>query len=199
MAITATLLALGAAGALAKGAGQIGAARAGKLSRAEKEELARIEKARAEGNLGLTEKQDARLEQQFLGQRGGSQRQAQQLALQQQTASGPVSGRDVFLREQARSVAERGMAADQNLQRAQADSAAAAQQRQRATQLRGQEIQAKAATRAAVGQTIGDTLSFAGDIGMLGAMGKIDPAFGGEMDAWLQNATSADIATSSGD
>jgi hypothetical protein len=91
------------------------------------------------------------------------------------------------------------MAADQNLQRAQADSAAAAQQRQRATQLRGQEIQAKAATRAAVGQTIGDTLSFAGDIGMLGAMGKIDPAFGGEMDAWLQNATSADIATSSGD
>jgi hypothetical protein len=65
--------------------------------------------------------------------------------------------------------------AQENLLRAQAEEAAAATQEARIAALRGQEMQAKAATRAAIGETIGGAAGAAGDIAMLAAMGKIPP------------------------
>jgi hypothetical protein len=169
-----------------------------KLSKAEEEELAELQKLKETGELGLTEAQEGRLEQQFLGRRGGLLREQQQAALQQQAAGGPVSGRDIFLREQARQAGQQELIAQENLLRAQAEEAAAATQEARIAALRGQEMQAKAATRAAVGETIGGALQYAGDLGMLGAMGKIDPAFGGEMDAWLQNFSAGTASQTTG-
>ena len=68
----------------------------------------------------------------------------------------------------------------ENTLRMQADEAAAASQQARMQALRGQQMQSKAAT-------VGGVLAQAGELGMMGAAGKIDPnAFGGEGDAWLQ-------------
>jgi len=185
---TATFLALGAAGALAKGAGQISAARATKLSREEKDELKDLQRLRERGQLGLTEEQAGKLDQTLLGQRGGLLREQQQQTLQQQASSGrPLSGRDIFLREQATQRGQQELLQQENTLRMQADEAAAASQQARMQALRGQQMQTKAATRAAIGDTVGNVLGQAGELGMMGAAGKIDPnAFGGEGDAWLQ-------------
>ena len=186
MPIGTTALLLAGGAALAKGAGQIASARAGKLTKEEKDELKRLQEAQAAGQLGLTEAQEGRLEQQFLGTRGGMLREQQQQALQQQAAGGPVSGRDIFLREQMRQKGQQDLIAQENLLRAQAQASAEQQQLARIQQLRGQEIQTKAATRAAVGETIGGALGAGADLAMLGAMGKIDPmAFEGEMTNWF--------------
>lgn len=171
--------ALGAASGLATGIGNIAAARAMRLTDEEQAELAELERRRAAGELGLTEAQAARLEQQYLMQQGGVRRQQQATALQQAAAAGPVSGRDVFLREQARGAGEAQMLQQQNLMRAQADAAAAAQQEQRLQQLRAQEKEVKAAMRSAVAGTVAGVLGAPVEqlqtYGLLSATGKISP------------------------
>ena len=105
-----TLLAGGAAIAKA-GAGVaqgVGTARAAKkmmLTDAEKRELADLEARQRQGELGLTEQQRGGLEARFLQEQAGATRELQTQGLQQAAArGGGVSGRELFLQDQARAM-----------------------------------------------------------------------------------------------
>ena len=110
--------ALQAAGGIASG---VGKARAGKkmmLSAAQRKELEDLEARKASGQLGLDEVQRGNIEQQFLAQQAGAQRELEAAGLQQAAArglGGAVSGRQVFLQEQAEAAAERGIRQQQNV------------------------------------------------------------------------------------
>ena len=120
--------ALQAAGGIASG---VGKARAGKkmmLSAAQRKELEDLEARKASGQLGLDEVQRGNIEQQFLAQQAGAQRELEAAGLQQAAArglGGAVSGRQVFLQEQAEAAAERGIRQQQNVAVMGADLAAA--------------------------------------------------------------------------
>ena len=120
--------ALQAAGGIASG---VGKARAGKkmmLSAAQRKELEDLEARKASGQLGLDEVQRGNIEQQFLAQQAGAQRELEAAGLQQAAArglGGAVSGREVFLQEQAEAAAERGIRQQQNVAVMGADLAAA--------------------------------------------------------------------------
>jgi len=175
----ATGTALGAAGALAGGIGNISAARQMRLTEDERRELEELQRARQAGQLGLTEAQEGRLEQQFATRRGGLLRQQQATALQQAAQAGPVSGRDVFLRQQAAQAGQAEILRAENELRAQAEAAAEATQTARLKELRQQDKAAKAAVRQAIGGTIAGVLGAPvqplQQYGLLSATGKISP------------------------
>jgi hypothetical protein len=175
-------MALQAGAGLASGIGNIAAARAMRLTADEERELEELRQRRQAGQMGLTEAQEGRLEQQFATRRGGMLRQQQATALQQAAQAGPVSGRDVFLREQAQQAGQTQMLQQENLLRAQADAAAAQEQEARLQSLQAQEKQAKAAIRQAVAGTVAGVLGAPVEplqtYAMLSATGKISPYAG---------------------
>ena len=175
-------MALQAGAGLASGIGNIAAARAMRLSSDEKRELEELRQRRQAGQLGLTEAQEGRLEQQFATRRGGMLRQQQATALQQAAQGGPVSGRDVFLREQAQQAGQAELLQQENMLRAQADAAAAQEQEARLQSLEAQKKQAKAAMGQAIAGTIAGVLGAPVEplqtYGMLSATGKISPYAG---------------------
>jgi F0F1-type ATP synthase membrane subunit c/vacuolar-type H+-ATPase subunit K len=143
--ITAALIAAGlasGAGAVAQGVGQARAAK--KLfTEADEEELAELRRRERTGE-ALTEAQRARLESRARIGQAAAARQLEAAALQQAAASarGPVSGRDVFLRQQAEQAAVRGMRQEQNLAIQSAEQAAEQANAARIQALREQQRQA---------------------------------------------------------
>lgn len=191
MAIGTTLLIGGAiaaaAGAGAKAGGRARAANKMGLNYEEEQELEELQRLRKAGELGLTDAQEQRLDQQLLTQRGGLMRQQQATALQQAAQQGPnVSGRDIFLREQLAQGEQKKMVREENVRRAQAESSAEQQQMARQAFLRQQQITSEAARAQAIGDMIGDPLAVGGQAAMsygtLSAQGKISP-YAGKTDA----------------
>lgn len=142
--MTAALIAAGfaAAGAIAKGVGQTRAAKE-LFTEADEEELAELRRRERTGET-LTEAQRARLESRARIGQAAAARQLEAAALQQAAASarGPVSGRDVFLRQQAEQAAVRGMRQKQNLAIQSAEQAAEQANAAKIQALREQQRQA---------------------------------------------------------
>ena len=139
----------GALGAGLSATGTLLAARAQRLTDEERAELEELERMQAAGELGFTEAEETRFEQQLLSQRAAERRAQEALALQQAAAGGPVAGRDVFLREQARAAERASLLREQNVARAAAEAQAAARAEARLQELRTQEKAVRAATRQA--------------------------------------------------
>lgn len=146
-ALTTALIVAGATAAgagIAKGVGEARAAR--KLFTEEQErELEELERRKRQDALGLTEREEGALRARFDAARSGTERQLQAAALQAAAARGAVSGRDVFLREQARQAAARQQTQQENLAVMEADAAKAAAEEARVDLLRQQESAAQAA------------------------------------------------------
>jgi hypothetical protein len=184
MPIAATTLLIGGAiasatAAGAKAGGRRAAAKRAGLSPEEQKELEELQKLRETGQLGLTDAQQQRLDQSLLTQRGGMMRQQQATALQQAAQAGPVSGRDVFLRQQTQQAGQQQMVREENALRQQADAAASDQQRARQAFLRQQQIASDVAKAQATADMFSDPLSVLGDAAMdvgLGlGTGDLDP------------------------
>lgn len=169
------------AGSVATGVGEIIAARQMRLTEDEEEELRRLEEARQAGQLGLTEEQEGRMSALFLAEQAQQARQAQQAQLAAAAARGPaISGREVFLEEQARQQADLQRTQQENVLRMQAQEQAAAQQEARMFALQQQEKAAKMAMARAVAGTIGGGLGTAGqaatNVGMMSLAGQLNLA-----------------------
>jgi hypothetical protein len=146
---TALLIAGGAkaASGIASGIGQARAAKKMMLTEAEQKELSELERRQQAGELGLTEGERGALEQRFLAEQAGAQRELEAAALQQAAArgmGGPISGREVFLAEQAEATAERQMRQSQNLAVADIDRAEAEAEAARMDAMRAQQKAAEA-------------------------------------------------------
>ena len=152
---------IGAVGAGISGVGKARAAKKMMLTDAEKRELEELGKRRRTGQLGLTEQERGRMEQQFLAEQAGAQRELEATALQQAAArglGGAVSGRDIFLQEQAQTQAERGMRQQQNVLVQQAEVTEAAAEEARIQAMRTQQKEAEAAHTAASWGAVGGAL-----------------------------------------
>jgi hypothetical protein len=143
--ITTALIAAGALGAGASVARGVGQARAAEklFNEADAAELERLRERERTGE-ALTEQQRARLESAARIGQGAATRELEAMALQAAAAGarGPTSGRDIFLREQAKQSALRGVRQQQNLAVAEAEQAAEAANRARIDALREQQRQA---------------------------------------------------------
>ena len=148
--LTLSLLILGGSQAVGGIASGIGKARAGKkmrLTDAEEQELRNLERRQKQGDLGLTERERMGIEQRFLAEQAGAQRELEAAALQQAAArglGGPISGREVFLAEQAEAFAERDIRQQQNVAVEEADRAEREAERARIDAFRAQQKQAEA-------------------------------------------------------
>ncbi len=150
-------------GGLSAGSGiasGVGTARAGKkqmLTADELAELRSLEARKRRGELGLSERQRATMEQQFLAEQAGAQRELEAGALQQAAArglTGAVSGRDVFLQEMAEVESARGLRQEQNVLVQEAEQVAAAAEQARIDAMRAQQKEAKALRAQGIGQAV---------------------------------------------
>ena len=147
--ITASLIASGvlsSVGAISQGVGGARAAKRLALSPAEQRELEELERRRRTGE-ALSERERSRLESEARVAQAGAARQLEASALQQVAAAstgGPVSGRSIFLREQAEQSALRGLRQEQNLAIRDAERAAEATNAARIEALRRQQREADA-------------------------------------------------------
>lgn len=170
--VTLALLAGGAAkaiGGIAQGIGTRRAAMAS-FSPEMQQRLEDLHRRQAEGELGLDEKQQAMLEQQYLSSQAAAARDLQASALQQAASAGPsVRGRDVFLRRQAEAEAQRQARQAQQAQVAAIDEAQRQAQREQIVQLEQAKAQAEAGKRAGTWQAVTGGLLGAGEAAMAGA------------------------------
>jgi hypothetical protein len=148
---------LAAAGGVAQG---VGTARAGKksmLTREELLELRSLEARKRRGELGLSDRQRSGMEQRFLAEQAGAQRELEAGALQQAAArglTGAVSGRDVFLQEMAEVESARGLRQEQNVLVQEAEQVAAAAEQARIDAMRAQQKEAKALRAQGIAQAV---------------------------------------------
>ena len=157
-----TALTIGSAAAsLAGGVAQgVGTARAGKkmmLSPEQQAELKRLEKLKREGKLGLSGRQRGAMEQRFLAEQAGAQREIEASALQQAAArglSGAASGRDIFLQEMAEVQGRQQLRQQQNIMVQEANERAAQEQRATIDALRAQQQQAEATRAQGIAQAV---------------------------------------------
>jgi len=167
---TALLIGAGAAKAVAGIAQGIGTARAAKkmmLTDAEQAQLAELEARQRRGELGLTEQQRGTLEARFLQEQAGATRELQAQGLQQAAArGGGVSGRELFLQEQARAGAQTGMRVQQGQVLAQAEREAAAAEAARITAMRQQQRLAEEQRAKGIAQAVTGGLAGAADVGL---------------------------------
>jgi len=168
--ITGAFIASAGADTLSSVIGGIGTARAGNLAFSEEEEreMNRLERLRRAGELGLTEKQRSEMEQRALQARAGAARQTQARQLQQQASSrmsGPISGRDIFLQEQAATAADLGARQAQNQALQQAEQQAEAIQLARLRDLQGQAEAEDIARVEGITQALGGTVEGVGEAG----------------------------------
>jgi hypothetical protein len=176
MPVTATALLVGGAiaaagGAAAKAGGRRASAKRAGLSPEEQKELEELQKLRETGQLGLTDAQQQRLDQSLLTQRGGMLRQQQATALQQAAQAGPVSGRDVFLRQQTQQAGQQQAVRDEAALRQQVEAAASDQQRARQAFLRQQQIASDMAKAQATADMFADPLGILGGAAMTAGTG----------------------------
>ena len=149
----------------------VGTARAAKklmLTDAEKRELEDLEKRQLKGELGLTDKQKGAAEQGFLASQAGAQRQLEALGIQQAAAQGAgigggITGRDIFLREQAKQSSIMDVNQKQNAMMAEADIAAANEERARIDNMRAQQKQAESMRAQGIAQAVSGGLGGAGE------------------------------------
>jgi len=142
------------------------------LTERQKKELEELQRRKQRGELGLTERELGAMEQRFLAEQAGAQRELEATALQQAAArglSGSVSGRDIFLQEQAQAQAERQMRQQQNLAVEEADRAKAAAEEARIDAMLGQQKQAEAMRAQGIMQAVSGGLAGAGDAAMKSA------------------------------
>ena len=135
-----------AAGALTRGVGGALAARQ-MFTREDRERLEELERLEREGALGATEEELARVEGLGASLRGATLRQQEaQSAREAAMMGGAVSGRDIFLREQAK--AQAGLEADEAIRTAmtEADVDARAAQEAEIKALRDARAGRRAAT-----------------------------------------------------
>jgi hypothetical protein len=172
-----TLMLLGTAAAkagagIAQGVGTARAAKKQMLTPREQAELDDLEAARRSGDLGLTERQRTGMEQRFLAEQAGAQRQLQAEGLQQAAArglSGGVSSREAFLAEQARAGALTGMRQQQNIAVEEANQAAALAQEARIDAMRARQRDAQAMRAQGIAQAVTGGLMGAADVGVQAA------------------------------
>ena len=155
--LTMALIAAGvsAASGVAQGIGTTQAAKAMRLTEDEQKELDELLRRRREGELGLSERELGALEQRFLAEQAGAQRELEAQSLQQAAArglSGGVSGREVFLAEQAEALAKRGMRQEQNVLVQQADQAERDREEARIASQIAQQKAAEAQRRQGIAQ-----------------------------------------------
>ncbi len=169
LATAAIVGGLSAASGIASG---VGTARAGKkqmLTADELAELRSLEARKRRGELGLSERQRSTMEQRFLAEQAGAQRELEAGALQQAAArglTGAVSGRDVFLQEMAEVESARGLRQEQNVLVQEAEQVAAAAEQARIDAMRAQQKQAKALRAQGIAQAVSLGLAGAADVGM---------------------------------
>lgn len=170
--ITLGLLGLGVARAgagIAQGIGQVRAARAAELTPQQEAELRELRERQRRGELGLTEAEEGALRRQFETAQMGAARDLQGLALTQQAAQQAggraISGREIFLQEQAEQQALRTMQQQEQTAVLQAEQAAEQEQRARIAALETQQQSAEAALRAARAATVAGALGGAADVG----------------------------------
>jgi len=157
LALGLTAAGLAASGGVAQGIGTAKAAKAMQLSEAEQAELEKLLERQRRGELGLSERQRGIMEQRFLAEQAGAQRELEAQALQQAAArglAGGVSGREVFLAEQAEAQAERGIRQQQNVLMQQADEAERARQEARIAGQLQQQRAAEAQRRQGIAQAV---------------------------------------------
>ena len=171
--ITLGLLGAGLArgiGGVAQGIGTARAARALELTPEQQAELDALRRRRRRGELGLTGGEEARLRRQAEGAQMGVTRDLEAMALQQaaaQQAGGrAVSGRDIFLQEQAEQQTLRTLQQAEEESIRQADIAERQAERAQIAQLEQQAAQAEAQRRAGIAQAVTLGLTGAADVGM---------------------------------
>jgi len=153
-----------AAGALTRGAGGAIAARQ-LFTKEDKERLAELEKMKEEGTLGATEQELARVEGLGAAQRGAMLRQQEAQSAREAAMRGPaVSGRDIFLREQA--AATTGQEATEAIRSAmtEADVQARAVQEAEIEALRDARAQRRATTVQALTGGLADVAGAAAEL-----------------------------------
>lgn len=172
-AITLGLIASGAAqaiGGIAQGVGTARAAKAMRLTPQQQRELDELRRRQRTGDLGLTGSEEARLRRQAEGAQMGVTRDLEAMALQQaaaQQAGGrAVSGRDIFLQEQAEQQTLRTLQQAEEESIRQADIAERQAERAQIAQLEQQAAQAEAQRRAGIAQAVTLGLTGAADVGM---------------------------------
>ena len=166
--ITMALIAagIGAAAGTGKGIGQARAAKKLMLTDDEQRDRDELERRKRRGELGLTERERGSMEQRFLAEQAGAQREMEAASLQQAAArglSGASSGRDIFLQEQAEAKAEMGMRQMQNVQVEAADVAEKAAEKAQLDALVMKQQTAEAA------RAEGIAAAFTGGLSSLGA------------------------------
>ena len=173
--ITLGLIGVGAAKAvsgIAQGVGTARAARAMRLTPQQQRELDELRRRQRQGNLGLTQSEEARLRRQAEGAQMGVTRDIEALSLQQaaaQQAGGrAVSGRDIFLQEQAEQQTLRGLQQAEEESIRQADQVERDAERARIAALEGQAAQAEATRRQGIAQAVTLGLAGAADVGLTG-------------------------------
>jgi hypothetical protein len=156
-----------AAAGIAQGVGTARAAKKMMLTEAEQRELEALERRQRTGDLGLTERERGALEGRFLAEQAGAQRELEAGALQQAAArglSGAVSGRELFLQEQAQAQAAQGLRQQQNVALMEADRAEADAERARIDAMRAQQKAAEAQRAQGIAQAVSGGLAGAGEV-----------------------------------
>ena len=169
-----------AAGGVASGISRSRAADAMDLTDAERAELERLKRRQRQGDLGLTGSEEATLRQQGDAQQAGVTRDLEAMSLQQmaaQQAGGrAVSGRDIFLQEQAEQGALRSIVQDQQTEINQINQQERESERARIAQLEVKSQTAEAERRAGRMQALSLGFASAGQTGMQVAQMKNDLA-----------------------
>jgi len=167
------LLGIGAAkavGGIAQGVGTARAADAMRLTRQQERELRRLRRRQAGGRLGLTRQEEAALRREAEAAQMGVSRDLEAIGLQQAAIQGAggraVSGRDIFLQEQAEQQTLRAIQQQEEESIRQADQAERDAERAQIAALEGQAMQAEAARRQGVAQAVSLGLVGGADVGL---------------------------------
>lgn len=167
----------------------------------EEAELRRLERLQREGGLGLTERERATAEGELAAARGGLARSQAEEALRGQAAGQAlgraVSGRDVFLRQQALQAAGQQAQAEAAGVLRQREAEARAEQRGRIATLEAQRAQAATIRQGGTAAMVAGITGAAGTIA--GAAGTVaGPAASKELEASMANKTNSELATQAG-
>ena len=194
-AITLGLIAAGTASALGGITQGISAARAAKAMRLtpqQQRELDALRRRQAKGQLGLTAAEEAALRRKGEAAQQSISRELEGQTLQQMAAApgSAVSGRDIFLREQAEQQALRTVQQQQQEAIMQADLAERQEERARIAALEGQAQQAEAQLQAARMQALSLGLAGAGQVAQTAVQMKHQTAL---QEAQIPQQTDTDL------
>ena len=193
--ITLALIAGGttkAVGGIAQGISSARAAKAMQLTPQQQRELDALRRRQAKGQLGLTEAEESAIRRKGEAAQQSISRELEGQTLQQMAAApgSAVSGRDIFLREQAEQQALRTVQQQQQEAIMQADLAERQEERARIAALEGQAQQAEAQLQAARMQALSLGLAGAGDVAQTAVLMKHQTAL---QEAQIPQQADADL------